>query len=230
MCRRGRGKSSTRAHDVQHRHCEEPTGPARSGRPDDKLREAIHLSEQAALDCFADARNDAAQILSRRDPRPSFAKDNAKIDSPPARCPECVRFSISKEGGGAPKGASNQFRAAPVNVAICRCPGAEARHADKWTQSAHLSACGARSPSGATPRLSPGLSHPGSAPGHACWDRSGQTFYPPFPVPSPVEAPHASAVVPKGMMPKAAPAQVASPRGSTALAPHFRSHPECVPR
>ena len=84
MCRRGRGKSSTRAHDVQHRHCEEPTGPARSGRPDDKLREAIHLSEQAALDCFADARNDAAQILSRRDPRPSFAKDNAKINSPPA--------------------------------------------------------------------------------------------------------------------------------------------------
>ena len=135
-----------------------------------------------------------------------------------------------KEGGGAPKGASNQFRAAPANVAICRCPGAEARHADKCTQSAHLSACGARSPSGATPRLSPGLSHPGSAPGHACWDRSGQAFYPPFPVPSPVEAPHASAVVPKGMMPKAAPAQVASPRGSTALAPHFRSHPECVPR
>jgi hypothetical protein len=48
--------------------------------------------------------------------------------------------------------------------------------------------------------------------------------------PSAVEAPHASAVVPKGMMPKAAPAQVASLRGSTALAPHFRSHPECVPR
>jgi hypothetical protein len=30
------------------------------------------------LDCFADARNDAAQILSRRDPRPSFASHNAK--------------------------------------------------------------------------------------------------------------------------------------------------------
>jgi hypothetical protein len=53
---------------------------------------------------------------------------------------------------------------------------------------------------------------------------------PAFSCPSPVEAPHASAVVPKRMMPKAAPAQVASPRGSTALAPHFRSHPECVPR
>jgi hypothetical protein len=42
---------------------------------------------------------------------------------------------------------------------------------------------------------------------------------PAFSCPSPVEAPHTSAVVPKRMMPKAAPAQVASPRGSTALAP-----------
>ena len=92
-----------------------------------------------------------------------------------------VRFSDKimrrEEGGGAPKGASNQFRAAPANVAACRCPGAEARHADKCTQSAHLSVCGARSPFGATPRLSPGLSHPGSAPGHASWDsvRAGIT-------------------------------------------------------
>ena len=37
--------------------------------------------------------------------------------------------------------------------------------------------------------------------------------------PSPVTAPHASAVIPKGMMPKAAPERVASPRGGTALAP-----------
>ena len=61
--------------------------------------------------------------------RPRLADHNAKIDSPPA-----------KKGGGAPKGASNQFRAAPTNVTACRCPGAEARHADKCTQSAHLSA------------------------------------------------------------------------------------------
>jgi hypothetical protein len=32
------------------RHCE-PTGPARSGRPDDKLREAIQYGG-AKLDCF----------------------------------------------------------------------------------------------------------------------------------------------------------------------------------
>ena len=40
--------------------------------------------------------------------------------------------------------------------------------------------------------------------------------------PSAVTAPHASAVVPKGMMPEAAPARIASPRGSTALAPHLQ--------
>jgi hypothetical protein len=32
------------------RHCE-PTGPARSGRPDDRLREAIHIGRKA-MDCF----------------------------------------------------------------------------------------------------------------------------------------------------------------------------------
>jgi hypothetical protein len=47
--------------------------------------------------------------------------------------------------------------------------------------------------------------------------------------PSPVEAPHASAVVPKRMMPKAAPARTANPRGSTALAP-LPKVPEGVPR
>src|SRR6202047_2024197 len=36
-----------------HRHCEEPTGPARSGRPDDKLRDKAIQVGAAALDCFA---------------------------------------------------------------------------------------------------------------------------------------------------------------------------------
>src|SRR5215472_14114667 len=36
------------------RHCEEPTGPALLGRPDDKLRdEAIHLPFCGEMDCFA---------------------------------------------------------------------------------------------------------------------------------------------------------------------------------
>jgi hypothetical protein len=46
------------ADDRVSRHCEEPTGPARSGRPDDRLRdEAIQLPG-TELDCFAIARND----------------------------------------------------------------------------------------------------------------------------------------------------------------------------
>jgi hypothetical protein len=37
------------------RHCEEPTGPACFGGPDDKLRdEAIHLSFRGAMDCFVE--------------------------------------------------------------------------------------------------------------------------------------------------------------------------------
>ena len=36
------------------RHCEEPTGPARLGRPDDRLRdEAIHVTACGGMDCFA---------------------------------------------------------------------------------------------------------------------------------------------------------------------------------
>jgi hypothetical protein len=35
------------------RHCEEPTGPARSGRPDDKLRDEAIQNVSATLDCFA---------------------------------------------------------------------------------------------------------------------------------------------------------------------------------
>ena len=55
-CRRTRrwlARRHGRRDSVLSRHCEEPTGPARSGRPDDRLRdEAIQL-RGAALDCFA---------------------------------------------------------------------------------------------------------------------------------------------------------------------------------
>ena len=78
------------------------------------------------------------------------------------------------------------------------------------------------------PRLSPGL--PSLLSSRPCFlGFSIGWALPVLSCPSAVAAPHASAVVPKGMMPGAAPARVASPRGSTALAPHFRSHPECVP-
>src|SRR6201996_9613476 len=35
------------------RHCEEPTGPARGARRDDKLRDEAIQNRAAALDCFA---------------------------------------------------------------------------------------------------------------------------------------------------------------------------------
>jgi hypothetical protein len=35
------------------RHCEEPTGPARSGRPDDRLRDEAIQTGVKDLDCFA---------------------------------------------------------------------------------------------------------------------------------------------------------------------------------
>ena len=39
--------------NVFARHCEEPTGPARSGRPDDGLRDEAIQNLAAGLDCFA---------------------------------------------------------------------------------------------------------------------------------------------------------------------------------
>ena len=127
------------------------------------------------------------------------------------------------------KAHSNQSRATPTNVPACRCPGAEgATQTSGRSLRTYLLAGRARLP--ALRRGSRQNSYilaqlqamlPGT------WFRRA---LPAFSCPSPVEAPHASAVVPKRMMPKAAPAQVASLRGSTALAPHFRSHPECVPR
>jgi hypothetical protein len=82
----------------------------------------------------------------------------------------------------------------------------------------------ARSAVGVPPRLLPGGSRPfRSAPGQASWDSAANALarraLPAPTCPSPGKAPPAPAVVPKRMMPGAAPAQVASPRGSTALAP-----------
>jgi hypothetical protein len=46
---------------IINRHCE-PTGPARSGRPDDRLREAIHFRSEE-LDCFVALRAPRMTIL-----------------------------------------------------------------------------------------------------------------------------------------------------------------------
>ncbi len=63
------------------------------------------------------------------------------------------------------------------------------------------------------PRLSPGLPIPAQLQGPCFLDleSAGRALHAPS-RPSPVTAPHASAVVPKGMMPEAAPARIARPR------------------
>jgi hypothetical protein len=131
-----------------------------------------------------------------------------------------IRLHISSRGGEAPKGA-NQPLAAPhqTGVAACRCPGAAAR------------SFGARSPSGASPRHSPGRTHPALAqlqfprflrPGFAGVTRCRLSLV--------YRAPRRPVVMPAERWPGAARERFAKPPAGTAPAPHFGSHPECVPR
>ena len=132
-----------------------------------------------------------------------------QINSPPAH----------KGRRSAERRMPTMCRAAATNVAVC------ATHRPRGC--APLSGR-ARLPA-LRPRLSQGL--PSLLSSRPCFLGLGiKRALPALSRPSAVAAPHASAVVPKGMMPEAAPARVASPRGSTALAPHCGSHPECVPR
>ena len=150
--------------------------------------------------------------------RPSFADHNAKKDSPPAKrgrrsaerriqpIPRSTdkRCRLPMPGrGGAPQTSVRRLRTYLL-AGRARLPALRRGSRQDFHILAQLQA------------MLPGTRFRRALPAFSC--------------PSPVEAPHASAVVPKRMMPKAAPAQVASLRGSTALAPHFRSHPECVPR
>jgi hypothetical protein len=122
-----------------------------------------------------------------------------------------VRFSDKimrrKEGGEARKAHANHSAPHQQTSPFADASGAAARQ------------FGARPPSGATPRLSQGL--PSLLNSRPCFLGPGiKRALPALSRPSPVTAPHASAVVPKGLMPEAAPARIANPRGSTALAPH----------
>ena len=78
---------------------------------------------------------------------------------------------------------------------------------------------GARSPSGASTAALAGTPIPAQLQAMLPGELEIKRALPALSCPSPVTAPHASAVIPKGMMPKAAPERVASPRGGTALAP-----------
>ena len=62
LCCRGRWQTSDATSASRERecigHCEEPTGPARSGRPDDRLREAIQSLVAQKIGLLRFARND----------------------------------------------------------------------------------------------------------------------------------------------------------------------------
>jgi hypothetical protein len=153
--------------------------------------------------------------------RPSFASPqrHEKIRPRPTHDPQkwCPVFGQDHAQRRGRRSAERRMpTATSTNVAARRCLGAAARQ------------IGARPPSGATPRLSQGL--PSLLSSRPCFLGRGQRTIrrsrgenrralPALSCPSPVTAPHASAVIPKGMMPKAAPERVASPRGGTALAP-----------
>ena len=164
-----------------------------------RLRRSNPASRAGHLDCFADARNDAqAAPFSRRAYAPELCLlPRTKIDSPPA-----------KKGGEAPKGACQPL---PRDIS---------KRLRLLMPRARLRAISGRARLPALrPRLSQGL--PSLLNSRPCFLGLGiKRALPALSCPSPVTAPHASAVVPKGMMPKAAPARIASPRGSTALAPH----------
>ena len=67
----------------------------------------------------------------------------------------------TKEGGEAPKGACQPCAAQhQQTLPSADASGAAARHADKCTQSAHSSACGARPPSGASTAALAGIPIP----------------------------------------------------------------------
>ena len=146
----------------------------------------------------ADKQNRSRDTL----PRPSFANHNAKIDSPPAK-----RGRRSAERRIQPISAQHR-QTLPLADARAR---KRAMQTSVRSLRTYLLAGRARLP--ALRRGSRQDSYiPAQPPGHKpSWDSVRAGVTPPSPVPVRVEAPHASAVVPKRMMPEAAPAQVARP-------------------
>jgi hypothetical protein len=109
----------------------------------------------ARMDCRVNPGNDENNGWFSRRPsaRVLPTPPRTKIDSPPPNRMEAKR---RKAHANHCRRAKKWAQCLPHSSAF----GAAARHADKCTQSAHSSACGARPPSGATPRLSPGRTHP----------------------------------------------------------------------
>ena len=132
-----------------------------------------------------------------------------------------VRFSDKimrkKEGGEAPKGACQPF---PRNINK-RCRSSMSRRGCAPNRGAPAFRRYAAALAGTPIPAQLQAMLPGTWTAHDANIMRGESrrTLPALSCPSPVTAPHASAVIPKGMMPKAAPERVASPRGGTALAP-----------
>jgi hypothetical protein len=101
-------------------------------------------------------------------------------------------------------------------IRICGCGARLARRA-RLSASHHGSCQGA---------LAPFAQLQASLPGTWPLDAFAGRALPAPACPSPGKAPPAAALVPQRMMPGAAPARIASPRGSTVPAPRSGSHPE----
>ena len=135
------------------RHCK-PTGPARSGRPDDNLREAIQRSMQAALDCFVASapRNDARGLVLAMHLHPSGG--HASNEKPRNFCSP-HRSSSEGTGGGA--GAVTINASSHERKSKKKKESGTPKDADPYPLylAVQLAPCKARSPIGVPPRLSP---------------------------------------------------------------------------
>jgi len=182
------------------------------------------ISDRSSFACVAQNRGEAPSPSVASLPRPLPArrgevkrhradKQNHPRD---AHAPELCLPPRTKEirprqskGGEAPKGACQP-------CAALRTSGRELAHLIRCA-AARRCRRRARLPA-LRPRLLPGF--PSRLSSRPCFLGLGiRRTLPAHSCPSPVTAPHASAVIPKGMMPEAAPARIASPRGSTASRP-----------
>src|ERR1043166_8973419 len=78
------------------RHCEEPTGPAHLGRPDDRLRdEAIHGSASGAMDCFASLAMTDSGPMTEDDATDEISDIEARIEALAEVAERCRKFILA---------------------------------------------------------------------------------------------------------------------------------------
>jgi hypothetical protein len=169
----------------------------------------------AQLDCFADARNDEHHY-SRDAIAPEFCQRHSKnclAEHDPVRLGRRWDRLSSRSGSANKKEAERR----QAHILLVRISGCGSREASRARLSAfhHGSCQGLHLLTQLQARL-PGTRFGRALPAVSC--------------PSPVAAPHAPAVVPESMMPKAARVRSANPPAGTALAPSSGLPPEGVRR